>query len=46
MKFVKIIIAILVVGGAIVFLNKENEAAVNSCIAAGNTKTYCEYHAG
>lgn len=45
MKLVKIIITLLVIGGAIVFLNKENESAINSCIAAGNSKTYCEYHA-
>lgn len=46
MKIFNIIIAILVIGGAIFFLNKENEKAVNDCMAAGNTKTYCEYHAG
>lgn len=46
MKLVNIIIAILVVGGAIVFLNKESEASINSCIEAGNTRAYCEYHIG
>jgi hypothetical protein len=46
MKLVNIIIAILVLGGAFFLLTKENESAINSCIAAGNTKTYCEYHAG
>lgn len=46
MKTFNIIIAILVIVAAIVFLNKENERAINSCMAAGNTKTYCEYHAG
>jgi uncharacterized ion transporter superfamily protein YfcC len=45
MKFIKIIIAILVIGGAFVFLDKEYKGAVNDCMAAGNTKTYCEYHA-
>jgi hypothetical protein len=45
MKIFNIIIAILLIGGAFVFLDKEYESSVNSCIAAGNTRAYCEYHA-
>lgn len=46
MKLIKIGVMLLIIGGTLFLLNKESEKAVSSCIAAGNSQTYCEYHAG
>lgn len=49
MKFIKILIEILVVimvlGGANAILDKVYKDSVSSCIEAGHTQTFCEYHA-
>lgn len=38
-------IALLVMGGLIRLLDIENQNAINNCINAGHSQTYCEYHA-
>lgn len=38
-------IAILTIVGMIKLLDMEKQSAINSCINAGHSKTYCEYHA-
>ena len=37
--------AILMIAGMIKLLDMEKQSAVNSCINAGHSQTYCEYHA-
>ena len=44
----KILITILTIGvfvGCYVLLDKSYEKSIESCMEAGNSKTYCEYHA-
>lgn len=45
-KGLMIILVGAVLVGSYIFLNKNYEEAVNSCIQAGNDVNYCEYHAG
>jgi hypothetical protein len=45
----KMLIVILTIGvlfGCYKLLNKNYEKAIESCVNAGNSQTYCEYHAG
>ena len=38
-------IVILMIAGMIKLLDIEKESAINSCMNAGHSQTYCEYHA-
>ena len=38
-------IAILMIAGMIKLLDIEKESAIKSCMNAGHSQTYCEYHA-
>lgn len=37
--------AILMIAGMIKLLDMEKQSAVNSCVNAGHSYSYCEYHA-
>ena len=37
--------AILMIAGMIKLLDIEKESAIKSCMNAGHSQTYCEYHA-
>ena len=38
-------IALIAIGGLIKLLDMEKQNAINSCMNAGHSQTYCEYHA-
>lgn len=38
-------IAILTIVGMIKLLDMEKQSAIKSCMNAGHSQTYCEYHA-
>lgn len=45
-KILTVILTIGVLFGCYVLLDKNYEKAVESCMNAGNSQSYCEYHAG
>ena len=50
MKEFKIGLLLIIIGfvlaGALVLICKEDERAIDSCIEAGHSRKYCQYHLG
>ena len=44
-KILMLGLAILMIVGMIKLLDMEKQSAIKSCINAGHSQTYCEYHA-
>lgn len=43
-KILTVVVTILILVLAFNFLDKVTNDAINDCVNAGHSKTYCEYH--